>query len=121
MNDEEWRDLERRSRAAFDASVEAQDGATRSRLARARSAALAELKQRRAGGPLVWLPAGAAAAAIFAAVLWQRGERAVEPPGAAAIAYEDLDIVAGGEDFALLGEDADFLAWAVAESYGDVG
>jgi hypothetical protein len=121
MNDEKWRELERRSRAAFDASVEAQDGATRSRLARARAAALVELRQRGARGAMVWLPAGAAAAAIFAAVLWQREERAAEPPGGTAIAYEDLEIVAGGEDFALLGEDADFLAWAVAESYGDVG
>jgi hypothetical protein len=121
MNEEKLRELERRSRAAFDASVEAQDGATRSRLARARSAALGELEHMRAGGPLVWLPAGAAAAAIFAAVLWQREERAAEPPGAAAIAYEDLDIVAGGEDFAMLGEDADFIAWAVEQSGGDVG
>jgi hypothetical protein len=38
-----------------------------------------------------------------------------------AIAFEDLDIVAGGEDFDMLGEDADFMAWAVEQAPGEVG
>ena len=116
-----WREFERKSRAAFDASVEAEDAATRSRLARARARALEELDRRQLGGPATWVPAGAAAAAIVAALLWQREESA--PPAAAdpVMAFEDFDIVAGGEDLDMLGEDADFVAWAVEQSSGDVG
>ena len=121
MSDRNWQEFERKSRAAFDASVEAEDAATRSRLARARAKALEELDRRRFGGPATWVPAGAAAAAIFAALLWQREEGA--PPAAVEplIAFEDFDIVAGGEDLDMLGEDADFVAWAVEQSSGDVG
>lgn len=122
MSDETGSRLERRSRAAFDASVEAQDAATRSRLARARAAALDELRQRRFGGAFAWLPAGAAAAALVAALLWQRehaGE--VKPAPAGAVAFDDLEIVAGGEDFDMLREDEDFIAWAAAQPPDDVG
>lgn len=122
MSDETGSRLERRSRAAFDASVEAQDAATRSRLARARAAALDELRQRRFGGAFAWLPAGAAAAALVAALLWQRehaGE--VQPAPAVAVAFDDLEIVAGGEDFDMLREDEDFIAWAAAQPPDEVG
>ena len=121
MNDEDMRELERKSRTAFDASVEAEEAATRSRLARARKSALEELGRHRLGGPAAWVSSGAAAAAIFLALIWQREE--AEPPAAqdAAVAYEDLDIVAGGEDFGLLGEDADFVAWAALEISDGVG
>jgi len=116
---ERMRELERRSRAAFDASVDSTDGATRSRLARARATATGGLKRRRIAGPAAWVPAGAAAAALAAAILWQR--EAADPPGVpatTAVAVEDLDIVTGGEDFDLLAEDADFVVWAAAESAG---
>ncbi len=116
MNDR-MREIERKSRAAFDASVEAGDAATRARLARARATALGELRHRRYARPAVWLPVGAAAAALVAAFLWQREEAAVAP----AIAFEDFDLVAGGEDFDLLGEDADFVAWAADASADGVG
>jgi hypothetical protein len=119
MSDENIRNLERRSRAAFDDSVEAVDGATRARLARMRAAALESRRGRRVGAA-AWLPAGVAAAAVAAAVLWQREEAAPRqaPP---AIALEDLDIVAGGEDFDLLAEDADFVAWAAAAAGEGIG
>jgi hypothetical protein len=121
MNDR-MRELERRSRAAFDASVESTDAATRSRLARARAAALDGLRRRRIRGPAAWVPAGAVAAALVAALLWQREETAAPPAlDAAAVALEDFDIVAGGEDFDLLSEDADFVAWAAAQSADGVG
>jgi hypothetical protein len=116
---ERMRALERRSRAAFDASVDSTDGATRSKLARARATAIEGSKRRRFAGPAAWLPAGAAAAAVAAAILWQR--EATGPPNVPAttvVAVEDLDIVTGGEDFDLLAEDADFVAWAAAESGG---
>jgi hypothetical protein len=116
---ERMRELERKSRAAFDASVDSMDGASRSKLARARAAAVGELGRRRFAGPAAWLPAGAAAAAIAAAILWQREEAgSPRPPEATTVALEDLEIVTGGEDFDLLTEDADFVAWAAAESDG---
>src|SRR5262245_11921967 len=116
---ERMRELERRSRAAVDASVDSTDGAPRSRLARARATAHGGLERRRIAGPAAWVPAGAAAAALAAAILWQR--EAADPPGVpatTAVAVEDLDIVTGGEDFDLLAEDADFVVWAAAESAG---
>jgi hypothetical protein len=121
MSEEEIRRLERRTRAAFDASVEAQDGATRARLARARARALGELGQRRFGPGAAWVPAGAAAAAVVAALLWQREEAAPRVAAEAPAAYEDFDLVAGGEDFGLLGEDADFIAWAAQQVPDGVG
>lgn len=120
MNDR-MREIEHRSRAAFDASVAAQDAATRARLARARAAALGELERRRLGGAAAWLPAGAAAAAVVAALLWQREEAGQPAAPDVAAAYEDLDLVAGGEDFGLLGEDADFVTWAAQEIPDGVG
>jgi hypothetical protein len=117
MNEEEIRDLERRSRAAFDASVEATDAQARTRLAGARRTALAGLDRGRIGRAAAWVPVGAAAAAVVAALLWQR-EPAPQQP---AIAFEDLDIVTGSEDLDFLGEDADFVAWAAGEIPDDVG
>ncbi len=122
MNEETRTRLERRSRAAFDASVEAQDVSTRARLARARAAALDELQRRRFLGASAWLPVGAAAAALVAALLWQRADRGEPRAGpAAAIAFDDFEIVAGGEDFDMLREDEDFIAWASAQPPDGVG
>ena len=119
---EKMGELERKSRAAFDASVESQDAATRARLARARAAALEELRHRRIAGPAVWVPAGAAAAALVAVLLWQREEGGdLRATRASAVAFEDLEIVAGGEDFDMLSEDEDFVSWAVQETSGGVG
>ena len=122
MNDDELRELERKSRAAFDASVESQDVATRSRLARARAKALEELRRPRLAGSGVWVPVGAAAAAVFATLLLKGevpGEQ--ERPADVAVALEDLEIVAGGEDFDMLREDEDFVAWAAEELADGVG
>ncbi len=116
MNDR-MREIERKSRAAFDASVEAVAAATHARLARARATALGELRHRRLARPAAWLPVGAAAAALVAAFLWQREEAAIAPD----VAFEDFDLMAGGEDFDLLGEDADFVAWAAEASADGVG
>jgi len=117
---ESMRRLERQSRKAFDASVESMDGSARSKLARMRATALADLKHRRRGAA-IWIPAGAVAAALAAAVLWPRGDTVPRrSPESAVVALEDFEIVAGGEDFDLLTEDADFVAWAAAQS-DDVG
>jgi hypothetical protein len=65
------------------------------------------------------MPAGAAAAALAAAILWQREDaRLPRDPATTVVALEDFDIVTGGEDFDLLAEDADFVAWAASESDG---
>jgi hypothetical protein len=119
LNDR-MREIERRSRAAFDASVEAGDAATRARLARAREEAIGALRRPRVARPEFWLPLGAAAAALVAVLLWQQEDAAVAPDSPV-LASEDLDLVTGGEDFDLLGEDADFLAWAANAADDGVG
>lgn len=121
MNDDKVNELERRSRAAFDASVAATGAAARSHLAAARRAALRELDRGRLGSAAAWVPAGAAAAALVAALLWQREGGQGPAPPAPTLASEDLDIVTAGEDFGLLGEDADFVAWAAGEVPDDMG
>lgn len=122
MTDERMRDLERKSRAAFDESVESLDAASRSRLSRARARALEQLQHRRAAWSPTWLPAGVAAAAVLAVVmLWQGGEGTAPASAPAFAALEDLDIVAGGEDLDMFDEDEEFYAWAVDEMSDGVG
>jgi len=122
MTDERMRELERKSRAAFDESVESLDAASRSRLTRARARALEELQHRRAAWSSTWLPAGAAAAAALAAVMLWQGEEGTAPATTPAFAaLEDLDIVAGSEDLAMFDEDEEFYAWAVGEMSDGVG
>ncbi|MBX3703335.1 MAG: hypothetical protein KF822_06135 [Steroidobacteraceae bacterium] len=117
---ERMRELERRSRAAFDEGVAGLPVATRTRLARARATALGELRRRRLRGFPAWIPAGAVAAAAIAGVMLWQDERA--PPGETALAqFEDLDLVAGAEDFDMFAEDGDFYAWATDEAARDMG
>lgn len=121
MNDR-MRELERRSRAAFDASVESLPAEARSKLARARTKALAELRPRRFAGATAWVPVGAAAAALVVALLWPRDEGDMPATHeSAALAFDDIEIIVDGEDFDLLHEDEDFVAWAAAESADGVG
>jgi len=122
MNEERMRELERKSRAAFDESVESMDAATRSRLARARAAALGELRGRRRIWGSPWMPAGVAAAAALASALLLVGDDAAQPESRPAlVALEDLDIVTGGEDLAMFAEDEEFYAWAAGEIDDGVG
>jgi hypothetical protein len=121
MNDR-MRELERKSRAAFDASVETLPAATRSRLARSRARALEELRHRRPGWSSNWIPAGAAAAAAVVGVMLWQGERGAAPPAEPALAaFEDLDLVAGADELDMFEEDGDFYAWAAEQAAGDVG
>lgn len=122
MNEERMRDLERKSRAAFDESVEAVDGATRSRLARARAEALSELRGRRLYWRSAWVPAGVAAAAALASALLVVGNEAAGPEAPPSLAaLEDLDIVTDGEDLDMFGEDQEFYAWVAGEIGDEVG
>jgi type VI protein secretion system component VasF len=117
---ERMKDFERRSRAAFDDSVAALDGETRSRLARARQLALAEIRHRPMSWLSTWVPAGAvAAAALMALLLWTGNEPGPEADPTV-IALEELDIVTAGDDLDMLGEDPGFYAWATDELAGGV-
>jgi hypothetical protein len=119
---EKNQDLERRSRTAFDDSVAALDGATRSRLARARELALEEARRHHRPRLSTWVPVGAAAAAaVMAIALWsgrEGGPAATEP---ALAAFEEFDIVAAGDDLDMMDEDPAFYAWAADELADDVG
>ena len=104
-------ELEERSKALFDESVERLDGRTRSRLTRARHAALDEL---RAGRPR-WLgfrlPAAGLATAALAAVLvvtWTGLKQPVAPGGG--LPLDDFDIVADSDNLEML-QDVEFYAW----------
>lgn len=119
---ERRQDLERRSREAFDESVASLDGATRSRLARARELALAEARRGFRPQLSTWVPvSAAAAAAVMAIALWSgrtAGPEAAEPAFAA---LEEFDIVAAGDDLDMMEEDPAFYAWAADELADDVG
>lgn len=120
MNDD-MKEFERRSRAAFDESVGSLAAETRTELARSRTEALAQLRDRRLPWSSPWVPAGAAAAAALVAVMFWLREESGEPAAeSAAVAFEELDLVASGEDFDMLDEDPGFYAWA-AEQLDDVG
>ena len=121
MNDD-MKAFERRSRAAFDESVASQDAATRAKLAGSRAKALAGLRDRRLPWASPWVPAGApAAAALVAVMFWLREETREPAPDTMTAAFEELDMVASGEDFDMLDEEPGFYAWAAAQMADDVG
>ena len=122
MSEERNRDFERRSRAAFDASIDAVDMRTRSRLTQARHAALdAAAGGRRpfAGVRLTfWAPALLlgqplllchGGLRIFQSVvgiaLW------TSRPSADVSGFEDLELVASNEQMDLLQDDPEFYDW----------
>ena len=77
----------------------------------------------RFAGSAAWVPVGAAAAALVAALLLAAARMPACParPAGAADAFEDLEIVAGGEDLDMLREDEDFVAWAAEELADGIG
>jgi hypothetical protein len=117
---EQMTDFEHKARDIFDASVESLDAETRSRLNRARQAAVAGREPARAPAWRSWAPAGAVAAALMAAVLRRvpgTGESpAVQVNGEAPI--EIVELAAEGEDFELMIEDPEFYSW-VADQAGN--
>ncbi|MDE2304651.1 MAG: hypothetical protein KGL34_03770 [Gammaproteobacteria bacterium] len=119
-------DLQERSRALFEDSVAAVDMRVRSRLTRARHAALEAASRpaprlpiptRRTLAAAVTL-AGALAIAVWLG--WPAGSPAPGPlDGRAPV--EDLDLVASsepgsGDALDMMREDADFYAWAAAQA-----
>lgn len=115
MNGERWTENERRARELFDASVAGLDAATRSRLNRARQAAVAEVEHARRSPWRAWWPAAAAASvALLAVMLWRTPGTGVEPsargPGPVPAA-EVVEMLATGEDFAVATDDPEFYTW----------
>jgi negative regulator of sigma E activity len=104
-------DFEKRTREVLEESTARLEGRTLSRLTQARHAALDRLQQpmRRRWG--LFVPAGAAAAAVLAVVIW--GNRTVPvDPGP----VDDVEMLADGDapDF-VDGEDLEFYEWAAGE------
>lgn len=111
-------DFEKRAREILDESAGRLDGRTRSRLTQARHAALSPLEKPAREAWRSWLPAGAAAAAVLATVMWmvQPDER-IAPVAANGGAFEDIDLLADAEapDFVSDLADLEFYEWAAGE------
>lgn len=123
--------LEQHSREMFDASVAGLDARTRSRLNRARQAAL-EAARHHSASPIRWLvPVGSAAAlglATLIAVQFMHSDDAtpaVAEPNAVA-SSDDLEIIASNEELEMLRE-VEFYAWLetqpedLTEDIGEAG
>jgi hypothetical protein len=117
---EQMTEFELKARDTFDASVESLDAEIRSRLNRARQAAVADSAPVRAPAWRSWAPVGAVAVALIAAVLWRVPGTGNSPQvhinGEAPM--EIVELAAEGEDFELLSEDPEFYSW-VAEQAGN--
>jgi len=115
MSDDRWTENERRARELFDASVDGLDGETRSRLNRARQAALAEAGRARQNPWRAWVPAAAAASvAILAVVLWRMPGDDLHRSAASAEgapAAEVVELLATSEGIDVASEDPEFYAW----------
>ncbi len=114
-NDERWTETERHARQLFDASVDGLDAETRSRLNRARQAAIEEIVRGRASPWRSWLPAAAAASiALLAVALWrmpagQDGPAVRTANGAPAAEVVEMLAIREGLDVA--SEDPEFYVW----------
>lgn len=108
----EQNDVESRTRAAFDASVESLDGRTRSKLTRARHAAIEELHQS-ARRP--WQRASVVLGGLSAAVLavWVAIGQ-FTPVTPSEIVLDDMEFVADAPSLELL-EEVEFYAWVARE------
>jgi len=101
-------------RRELDAHAEALEGATRSRLNRARQAALDEAARPRGFVPgrraRWWLPASVAATAALVLAIALHPPPGEHPGGSEAAASEDLELIQQGESLELY-EDQEFYAW----------
>jgi len=124
--------VERRARAAFEASVAGLDAATLSKLNQSRQRALAAAAGERSQSSSrwwAWAPAGALAAAALVAVLLLRAPSGPEATGdslavaaAGEQALDPLVLLAAGDDLDLATEaDLDFYAWVELETAGGAG
>jgi hypothetical protein len=110
------REIEQRARELFAESVAGLDGETRSRLTRARAAAVAAAGARRMSPwftPSRLVPVGAAAVALLAFTLVSQSPQAPVTP-AAAVVLNDLDLLLEGENLDFF-EELDFYAWLLEQ------
>jgi hypothetical protein len=108
------RALAERASELFAESVAGLDGHTRSRLSRARAAAVAAAESSRRNpwlSPSRLVPLGGAAAALIAIVLISQMP---EAPPAEQVVLNDLDLLLEGENLDLF-EDLDFYAWLLEQ------
>jgi hypothetical protein len=114
--------FEQRAAALLRESAATLDGQTRSRLNRARQAALDELPAARR--PAIWYGwalAGVAAVAALTAVLLNNRPPAPAPVPIAEVpaAALDLDLLMAGEELEML-EDLEFFAWLEVEDFAGI-
>lgn len=109
--------LEARTRALFEQSVKALDGRTRSRLNRARQAALAELRESAAQSRRrMWISAsGVAAAAVLAVWMTLSPGNRGAGPNEDGMPIDELDLFAESTNMDLL-QDVEFYAWMAAQA-----
>lgn len=121
---------EKRARELFDASVESLDGSARTRLAAARRAAVADVRQPRGMSWRSWAPAVAmASVALVAVLLWRvqgpESPRATAPTTADVIAVDaslaPVELLASGDDLGLVENDLVFYEWLDATGFEDAG
>jgi hypothetical protein len=112
MKNEARDDIEAGTKSLFDESVADLDGATRSRLTRARQRALAEVARPGWAGLGFPVPAAAAVAAIAVVAVTLVLRDAAEPiPVVAEVAeFSDFDLLLEEDEFDLF-EDLEFYAW----------
>ena len=117
----EQTEFEKRARQVLEESTSRLDGRTLSRLTQSRHAALDQLQRPARAWWRSYVPAGAAAAAVLAIIMWSgRPGSIVEPnnlTARAASPLEDIDLLADADapDFADDGEDLEFYEWAAGE------
>ena len=115
-------EFERRAAKLLRASADGLDGATRSRLARARAAALEPAARTRGWLDFRYLaPAGAMAAAVLATVLIVgQGKPTLPVNDGAGAALYDMELLADADGFDIAQEtDLDFIEWAAAQGEKD--
>jgi hypothetical protein len=112
-------DFEKRTREVLEESTARLDGRTRSRLTQARHAALAAGAKPGSLFGRGWLrsyaPAGAAAVAVLAVVMWVQRPVDSVVPGSGAV--DDMELLADGDapDFVDDADDPEFYEWAAGE------
>ncbi len=122
---------EKRARELFEASVESLDGNARARLAAARRAAVAEVRQPQGLAWRSWAPAAAMASAALVAVLLWRAQGPESPTAADVIAadvvaadatavdasFAPVELLANGDDLGLVENDLVFYEWLDANGF----